>query len=89
MTWVSVASNGGMGIEAQQLLRWSGVPVACVKKRSEHWECSLMNAGGISTTPLELPIAMELESIKSHCEELLVQMGWTRPEVKTTNRIAT
>lgn len=85
MTWIRIAANGSMGIEAQDLLRWGGIPVAVIKKRLSgvgdlppHWECSLLECSGISTRQLIFGLDMSREEVQGQCEEQLNYMGWER-----------
>jgi hypothetical protein len=71
-----MAANGGTGVEAQEILRWQNAPVASVKKRSDHWECSLLNRSGISTETFAPPLRYRIEQVRELCEKKLVEMGW-------------
>lgn len=79
--WTKIKAQPKYHLEEQSILRWCNAPVACVKRRSGHWACSLLCVGGISTVPLELPLSMTLQQVMSLCEEQLRIMGW-QPEVK-------
>jgi hypothetical protein len=83
--WTRVPANPGMGMEAQDLLRWGGAPVASVKKRLNgesqlppRWECSLLVRSGTSTMTIVLGLDMSIEDVKARCEMELEELGWTR-----------
>lgn len=78
--WAKLPSNHGMGLEAQELLRWHNKPVACIKKRADYWECSLLHLSGISAVPLVVARRYDLEQVKLMCEAKLVEMGWEAPK---------
>jgi hypothetical protein len=80
--WSRLQANHGMGLEAQELLRWHGAPVACIKKRNERWECSLLLISGISTEPLFRLLDLDLDTVKQMCEDRLVELGWENPQVR-------
>jgi len=78
MTWVHIAAVAGMGVEAQELLRWHGKPVCSLKPSSDGWRASLLNLDGFGATPLLFgnePLMMA----KIRCEQQLLLMGWKRP----------
>jgi hypothetical protein len=82
--WSSFKANPGMSLEAQEILRWHNAPVASIKKRRDHWECSLLHVSGISADTHQLPISHTAEEIRLVCEELLVVMGWKKPATRGT-----
>lgn len=85
--WIEIKANPSMGLEAQDLLRWGGIPVATIKKRlgedrpgslPPHWECSLLERSGISTVKILLGLDTSREEARGHCEVALEDMGWSR-----------
>lgn len=86
MPWLKLPANSGMGLEAQDLLRWKGIPVASVKRQESNWECSCLNLTGISCVRMELPLTMSLEQVRDAVETMLESMGW-EPESKQQRNI--
>jgi hypothetical protein len=94
MMWTRIGANASVDIEAHDLLRWGGVPVATIKKRlagddrrglPPRWECSLLECSGVSARPLTLGLDLPLSEVKGRCETELKSMGWTRNGVARTN----
>ena len=70
------------GIEAHELLRWGNIPVCAVRRRPEHWYCTLLKIAGTSVEVFLLGLDVPLDVVKQRCELQLMDMGWTPKENK-------
>lgn len=80
MGWTKVAANGGMGLEAQWILKECNAPLCSLKEDKEGgwvgWRASLLNRSGISAVAFHVG-KVPLATAQALCERELRLMGWS------------
>lgn len=77
MGWTKVAANGGMGLEAQWILKECNAPLCSLKVDEDKiWYASLLHPSGISAARLIIGLATVVEA-QAACETELRLMGWS------------
>lgn len=76
MGWTRVAANGGMGLEAQWILKECNAPLCSLREDEDRlWWASLLNRSGISAVAFHIGRATLAEA-QAACELELLRMGW-------------